>query len=418
MALGLVLLTGLGSIPVLLLLWGLGSILGVVYIAEALERTDGLVPTTFGGAFWLAVVFLGILVLLEIGTWFPRGDAPQGRGGCLTALLTRPTFAAVLLVLPTVLLVRWDLRGTDVPDVVTTTALLCVLGYGLFVLPLAFVASAIRLARWLWRVGSGSSFRSGLVAGSATVLGALLPTCMVCAPPEHPVRRAPEAAVAQIGGGSDALGEGVERKGYLEGTLAALTQAADVIPGTSGPWALPPALLPEAPRELSIGECVGKLLNSRTGRAEVEKAILRLQNRWGADYDTANAVAYATVVSVCRAHEKKPKDNLEYYYRESIDRNYCKSYQRNPLRQCDPMDRIGARCERGSLVASYGDPAELDVVMDLRARLCRLRKDEDREIVRRTMEGETSKQIGTDLGLSEATVRKRLERAIDQMRDP
>jgi hypothetical protein len=54
MGLGLTLLTGLGTLPVLLILWVLGTTMGVVLIAEALERTRGLAPATFGGAFWLA----------------------------------------------------------------------------------------------------------------------------------------------------------------------------------------------------------------------------------------------------------------------------------------------------------------------------------------------------------------------------
>jgi hypothetical protein len=40
----------------------------------------------------------------------------------------------------------------------------------------------VRLARWLWRVGQRSSFRSGLVAGVGIVVGAVLPTCTVCYP--------------------------------------------------------------------------------------------------------------------------------------------------------------------------------------------------------------------------------------------
>lgn len=412
MAFGLLVMTGLGSIPALLLLWGVGSILGVTYIAEALERTDGLVPTTFGGAFWLAVVFLGVLVLMEIGTWFPKGDVPTGRGGCLTALLTRPAFAAVLLVLPTVLLVRMDLRGTDVPDVVTTTALLCVLGYGLFVLPLAFVASAIRLARWLWRVGSGSSFRSGLVAGSATVLGALLPTCMVCAPPEHPVRSAPEAAVAQIRGGRDALGEDVGRKGYLEGTLAALTQAAEVIPGTSGPWPLPPALLPDLQRTV-LEDCVTRLATSPRGRATVEQATDWLIRNRRADRDTANSVAYATVLSVCLVHAREALDNPVAYYWKSVRQNHCKNYQRNPLRECAAFEDESPYCNAGF---PFDGPRELDRVIELRTKLCRL-EGRDREIVLGTLEGRTSRELGTMLGLNDANVRQRLKRALEKIRD-
>jgi len=149
MGLGLALLTGLGTLPLLAILWVLGATLGVVITAEALERTRGLAPSTYGGAFWLACAFVVLLVVLELVTWFtprPEGQRPRG---CLAALLTRPLVAVLLLFLPCVLLVRCDLGGTDVPDIITATALLCVLGYCLFVLPIAFVALTIRLARWL-----------------------------------------------------------------------------------------------------------------------------------------------------------------------------------------------------------------------------------------------------------------------------
>jgi DNA-directed RNA polymerase specialized sigma24 family protein len=50
----------------------------------------------------------------------------------------------------------------------------------------------------------------------------------------------------------------------------------------------------------------------------------------------------------------------------------------------------------------------------LRARLCRL-DEENRDIVLRDFEGDTSEQIAAARGLSAATVRKRLERAYKKM---
>lgn len=408
MALGLSLMTGLGAIPLLLLFWGLGTIVGVVFVAEALERTRGLSPTTFGGAFWLAVVFVVLLVALEIATWFPRDG--KARGGCLTALLTRPTAAAVLLLLPTILLVRWDIGGTDVPDVVTTTALLFVLGYGLFVLPLAFAASGLRLARWLWRLGSGSSFRSGLVAGGTTVLGALLPTCMVCAPPDHPANRVPQVIAAAFDEGREAVGDAVEHRGLAEGMLGVLTEAADVIPGTSSPWKLPPSLWSDLQRT-ALKNCVTRLATSKNGRATVERAMQWLSRNKGADSDTANSVAYATVWSVCRVHALEPLADLDSYYWKAVQQNYCKAYQRNPLRECPLYDDGNYQC------TAYGSAARLDVVLEFRARLCRLRESKDRDIVLRTLKGQTSKEIAGELGMTDANVRQRLKRALGRLRD-
>lgn len=409
MALGLVWMTTLGAIPLLLVLWVTGAFFGVIVIAEALERTRGLAPTTFGGAFWLSCALVVLLIVLEVATWFPR-DKARTRGGLLVALMTRPMLAAILVLLPTVLLVRVDLEGTDVPDIVTTTALLFLLGYGLFVLPIAFVATSIRLARWLWRVGSGSSFRGGLVAGVAAVLGSLFPVCTLCSPP-NPETDALEASFnAAIRDGANALGDSVGRKGVVEGVHGALGRAAEVIPGSSGPWGLPPALLPDV--RGAIEACVTELATSSRGRATVDKATDWLRRNKSTDRDTANAVAYATIWTVCRVHARSPLGDLEGYYWKAVKQNFCKTYQRDPLRECPVFDEAEHRCE------SDGFPFErrIDTVLDFRGRLCRL-QSQDRDIILRTLTGETSAEIARKVGMTDANVRQRLRRALQRISD-
>ena len=408
MGLGLTLLTGLGTLPALLILWALGAMFGVVLIAEALERTRGLAPATFGGAFWLACGFVVLLVLIEMATWFaPRGDK-RARRGCLTALLTRPLVAVLLLFLPCILLVRCDLGGTDVPDILTTTALLCTLGYGLFVLPIAFVALTLRLARWLWRFGQRSSFRSGLVAGVGVVLGALLPTCMVCTPPDHEADDPNEPFTQIFERGIGHLGDEIDRKGLMEGSLSGLADASTLIPGTTGPWKLP---LQEPPNESRLRRCVEGFTAAAHRLATVEQAVRWLVANRRADHDTANAVAYGTVFAVCRKHAREAvTGDLDQYFWRSVKNNYCKDLGRNPLAQCSSFDTLDARCD--GLPSSSGE--QLDAAMDLRARLCRL-DDENRDIVLRDFKGDTSEQIGAARGLTAGTVRKRLERAYNKM---
>lgn len=74
-----------GTLPLLFLLWAVGVVFGVVVIAEALERTRGLAPSTYGGAFWLAVAFVVVLVLVEVITWFAPRREGERAGGCLGA---------------------------------------------------------------------------------------------------------------------------------------------------------------------------------------------------------------------------------------------------------------------------------------------------------------------------------------------
>jgi DNA-directed RNA polymerase specialized sigma24 family protein len=406
MGLGLALLTGLGTLPLLLMLWVVGATLGIVVTAEALERTRGLAPSTYGGAFWLACAFIVLLVVLELVTRFtprPEGQRPRG---CLAALLTRPLVAVLLLFLPCVLLVRCDLGGTDVPDIITTTALLCVLGYGLFVLPIAFLALAIRLARWLWRVGQRSGFRSGLVAGVGMVVGALLPTCLVCAPPEFVARV--EGIHVLVEDGVEQIADEVDRKGTVDGSLAALTIAATQIPGTMGPWK-PSPLDPQLDSRLRT--CVARFTAASRRVATVEEATRFLISRYRTDRDTANAIAYGTVFAVCRRHARAAvTGDLDQYFWRSVKNNYCKDLGRNALAQCSSFDTLDARCD--GLPSVSGE--QLDAAVDLRARLCRL-DEENRAIVLRDFEGDTSEQIAAARGLSAATVRKRLERAYKKM---
>ncbi len=48
MGVGLTLMTGLGTLPLLYILWVVGVAYGVVVIAESLERTRGLVRPASG----------------------------------------------------------------------------------------------------------------------------------------------------------------------------------------------------------------------------------------------------------------------------------------------------------------------------------------------------------------------------------
>jgi DNA-directed RNA polymerase specialized sigma24 family protein len=136
--------------------------------------------------------------------------------------------------------------------------------------------------------------------------------------------------------------------------------------------------------------------------ATVEEAIGRLRKNNGADEDTANAVAYGTVFAVCRKHAREAVTDLDSYFWKSVKNNFCKQLGRNALAQCSSFDTLDARCD--GLPSVSGD--QLDAAIDLRARLCRL-DEENRAIVLRDFEGDTSEQIGAARGLTAATVRKR-----------
>ena len=137
--LGLLLFVVLFAVPLILLIWLGGAFYGSFGVAEMLERTHGLAPVTYQRAFWLAIIFTGLMALIEIGASIRR---VPGQRGLFARLLTRPSTGLLLLFVPTIFLVRLDLRGTDIPDFLTTALLLCCLGYVYFILPLALLSTS------------------------------------------------------------------------------------------------------------------------------------------------------------------------------------------------------------------------------------------------------------------------------------
>lgn len=157
-------------VPLLLLVW-VGSVaFGGVGLSEALQRTQGLAPDTFGAAFRLAGVIVAVFVVFEI-----RGMIASSaeRFRPLRWLLTHPVIGLLLLAVPTMLLVRWDIKGTDIPDILTTTLLLLCWAFLWVVVPVALLSAGWKLTRRLWQWGR----RSGFAAGALGTLGLLFGLC-------------------------------------------------------------------------------------------------------------------------------------------------------------------------------------------------------------------------------------------------
>ena len=67
-------------------------------------------------------------------------------------------------------------------------------------------------------------------------VGVLLPTCMVCTPPDDEADDPNEPFAQIFDRGIDHLVDEIDRKGLVDGSLLALTATATLIPGTTGPW--------------------------------------------------------------------------------------------------------------------------------------------------------------------------------------
>ena len=288
LASGLLAFAILWALPIAVLFWLSSMFFGSVGIAELLERTRGLAPTTYGGAFWLAVVITLAMVALEVRTLI-RG-APERRSWLLR-FITRPSTACSVLILPTMLLVRVDTRGTDVPDIITTTLLLCCLGYVWFVLPLGVAAVAWRLTWWMWRTGTSSGFASGVLG----TLGLSFAMCtpVVCAVNDEDEPPKPVAYV------SKAFARGFDRaKGQdaIDGSRTLMGALAEVIDNQLMP--APPGSASTNDDRYTTHECMEKLVEPEDdGFNRLTKVIRKLR----ADYPAAEIeeVVRTKMIDVC-----------------------------------------------------------------------------------------------------------------------
>jgi hypothetical protein len=93
LGLGLLSFALLWAAPVAPIVWLLGFFFGSVGIAEALERTRGLAPTTYSGAFWLAIVITVTMVAIEVRAMIRKDPA---RRSWLLRFITCPSTASVV----------------------------------------------------------------------------------------------------------------------------------------------------------------------------------------------------------------------------------------------------------------------------------------------------------------------------------
>lgn len=416
LGLGLLSFALLWAVPVAVLVWLSSMFFGSVGIAEALERTRGLAPTTYGGAFWLAVVITVAMVALEVRA-LVRG-AP-GRGSWLLRFITRPSTAYWVLIVPTWLLVRLDTRGTDVPDILTTTLLLCCLGYVWFVLPLGVAAVAWRLTWWLWRKGASSGFAAGVLGTFG--LSFAMCTPVVCAvndedepwPPVEKVGKAFDRGFDRAKG-QDA----VDGSRTLMGTLAeeldngpkVQTPASEVAKDDRKgfPFLDGSAATQQTDAEL-FDACIEDLF--RGGATSIRGTSLSsLVYRHSLSRAAAEDIVQDAALELCLRHARvgsEPYEKLGTIFAKKIE-----SRLKNQYRSHDVRDRC-----RVTVAGLYYEPRSLpvDELAAYDQALCTL-DPEDREIIMRDVEGHESASIGAALGLSAEAVRQRKSRGIKKLR--
>ena len=405
LVLGLVLFVVLWVVPLVLFVWAAGGILGSIGIAEALEHTRGLAPTTFGGAFWLAAVFTGLMVILELRALLSQKRKELGWFG---RLLTRPSTGLFFLIGPTIVLVRLDLKGTDVPDVLTTALLLCCLGYVYFILPLALLGTSWRITRWMWRVGKRSGFASGVLGTLGLAFASCVPVLCAAADEDAP----PEPAYDRIAESFERAADEADRRDTIDGALAFLGVLAEVIPNdpTRSPGGVP--WLGEGRKDL-FEECIETLHRDADGVSRREETIRYFVGR-GTARDVAEQVVQDTLLEVCLGHAKRPYDDLTGRFRWLSQQRRKNGWRRDHFRDT---------CAVAIEDEFYGfDPMRSPEVhaelLKLDRALCAFTDPRDGDILRLWAAGFEAAEIGTRLRppLSAAAVRQRKKRALAELR--
>lgn len=379
------------ALPGIALLWFVAVILASGATAEALEHSGGLEPTTFGGGYWMAMGANVAVVLWSLVRRLRGRPAPWHPLAWLIATHVTLIWFAAFPDLAT------DL---DVPDVVTTFALLGADALVSYAFPLVLLAVLLRGLGHLWRVGGASSAaaqRIGIVAacfglGSLT-LGAGLAVVDV-----EP--KTLEAAAEEFGSALDADGVEGERRMYAAMSLGL---AGGISSGTTSK--------PQVSN--AFGECAETLSRPRFDKRPVVEEATRRLMRAGMGKADAEDIVMDTLVRVCLEHADEGLDDLIPYYSIALKNN---------------ARRFHARTRRGPVMWDdelLGDERDLPAdarlelsgeLETLRAALSRLSPADRYVLELRHVDGLSYADIGKRLGKSEAAARQQVKRARERLR--
>lgn len=374
------------ALPLVLLLWAAAALFGTDKIAELLAKTHGLAPTTYGGAFWLAVVFILVMLVIEAWSVFrPRSERP----GCLVALLTRPSIGLLLLFVPTRLLVVLDVQGTDVPDVLTTFLLLATLGYLYTILPFALIAALGRFSLGVWRRGAASSFGSGVFGALGIALASVMP--ILCVTQEDVA----EGIVAKTRELVTTVGEVVDSGSPAERSHAELVKIAD--------GGLRSVDLGDRGR---FNECIRALTRLRNGKIKREEVREFLRRRYEIDASLADDIVDQKVLHVCLRHSRQPIGDLVPYFVKAAKNETLRRLRRRSVRESCLVDAEGG---------TYDPYPGRSDFMDFTAHLCQL-SARDQRLLEMMGEGHTSGEIAKELGLEPENVRQIQSRRLKDLR--
>jgi len=397
---GLVLFVVLGVAPFVLGLWLIGSLVGTVGIAEALEHTRGLAPDTYFRGFVAASLLTAGMVALELRAIFTKRA-----GHLIWRLLMRPSVALLFVISVTVNLVVIDIDGTDIPDSLTTTLLLLCAGYVYFILPLGLAEVSSRLTRWMWRAGNRSGFGAGALGTLALTVASCIPVYQ-CGADESEPDDSPEFF--------EHIEDGFEKsdgRGLIEGSREVMTALSEVIPNEEEHQrpSQPPRQWPTNGNKGRFDSCIEELFEPRNGRSPRVESIDYFLRK-GDPLPAVEDIVQATILEICLTHAKTPHKNLLTRFRTKMHQrriNVWDKTQRRSRRNCDIQDVV------------YGPGSGLthDESMALERAICSLNDPRDQKILWLTAEGYEALEIGSMVvpPLTAVAVRQRKNRAIKRL---
>lgn len=390
---GIALALVLAALPLALLVWMLVLIAGTAATAGGLAATRGLAETTYGAGFVLAAVGLVASVvgpLLLRFAWRKRPPSLWRR------LVSSPFIVPLAFFLVACLaLVPLDMGGTDVPDSLTTAALLGFWGFIVYLMPLALLLGTVAGALGLYRWAGAAPFRAGIVAGGALLLGAGSPTYL---------NAVGDDGSTDLEAAMDRLAELPYTDNIVDDSHLLLSGIAGQ--GSSGGSSNAGGGTPMG--SSAFADCASHLAKTVDGFSQIDKAIVRLMQR-GTAPATAEDVAYTTLLKVCERYALEGITRLDHYYSAAVVTNA--RYVWRGGRHFESCD-----FSTDSSHEPWQEPDEDAVLelIDLREAACQLGPG-DRLVLELSLRGSNSDELAAALGISSAAARQRLKRARDHL---
>ncbi|ACY13931.1 RNA polymerase sigma factor [Haliangium ochraceum] len=381
LSLALLLVGGGVVLPGAVLGWMVAAALASGVTAEALERTNGLEPTTFGGGYWIAVGVNLAVLLWSAARRLLRRPQPWKPLAVLSA-------GYLLLLLGAV---APDAAGAvDVPDVLTTAALLGGDALVRYVVPWLLLLLAVRGGLHLQRLGRRSSAaaqRVGVTSACLGLTGVMLVVAAAAAELEgETVREAPR----ELGLSLDLSDAAGKRRSYQR-----LSEADG-----SSTRAL----------EDGFGTCAESLSQRRQSKRPVLEQATEQLVRGGLPSADAQDLVMDTMIKVCEKHAESPRQDLAQYFWGALRNNVKKAWRRmgrerggygyddeplDPERELSAYEKLALRSELQALRAAWAELAS-----------------EDREVLRlRHIDGLRYAEVAARMGIGEASARQRAARA-------